>query len=47
MLEKDEVLDANKLKAYFIYLYRLETGTPGDALSDWLDAEAGAECSSS
>jgi hypothetical protein len=33
--------EAIRRRAYAIYEHRLRTGRKGDALSDWLEAEAG------
>jgi hypothetical protein len=33
-------LESVRLRAYFLWLERLEAEVPGDALDDWLQAEA-------
>ncbi|MEW6527157.1 MAG: hypothetical protein AB1444_10865 [Spirochaetota bacterium] len=35
----NQLHDAIRLQAYYNYLYRITHNTPGDQLSDWLEAE--------
>lgn len=38
-LANDTLQDSIRLAAYYNYLYRITHNTPGDELSDWLEAE--------
>lgn len=38
-LTNDTLQDSIRLAAYYNYLYRITHNTPGDQLSDWLEAE--------
>ncbi|GAB4220047.1 MAG: hypothetical protein GYA16_12515 [Spirochaetes bacterium] len=38
-VHNEQLHDAIRLQAYYNYLHRITHNTPGDQLSDWLEAE--------
>ena|GEM_PF-864520 len=38
-VHNEQLHDAIRVQAYYNYLYRITHNTPGDQLSDWLEAE--------